>query len=149
MSKKRPSSSSTAAVSSLSSLSSSTPPWIISLISDPKYSPWIGLFLRLVLAWLLPWLLDEGNLLPGVSYTDIDFLVFTDAAQYIRQGQSPYDRHTYRYTPFLAALLAWLPGNKQMGRYLFCGAFEVCGCIFLWFRLSQGCGGPPSQTYIT
>lgn len=85
----------------------------------------VGLFIRIFLAWFLPWLLDDGKFIPGVAYTDIDFLVFTDAANYIKQGRSPYDRHTYRYTPFLAQILAWMP--REAGRYLFCIADTICG----------------------
>lgn len=96
-------------------------------------SLWIGLGIRLFLAWLLPWLLDDGKILPGVAYTDIDYHVFTDAAAHIQQGGSPYDRHTYRYTPFLAALLALFP-SRETGRYFFCVADTVVGWLILRFR---------------
>lgn len=116
--------------------SASAPNVILRVLSHPEYAPWIGLILRLFLAWFLPWLLDDGRWLPGVSYTDIDFLVFTDAAEYLKRGMSPYDRHTYRYTPFLAELLSRLP-TKEFGRHLFCVADALCGYIILHERRAR------------
>jgi GPI mannosyltransferase 1 subunit M len=98
-----------------------------------KHAVWTGLFIRLFLAWILPMLLD-GN---DVAYTDIDYHVFTDAAAYVQQGQSPYQRTTYRYTPFLATMLSWLPFYETTGRYVFCIADNLCGWIIVKFRQEQ------------
>ncbi|KAK7962751.1 GPI mannosyltransferase 1 [Apiospora aurea] len=95
------------------------------------------------------------------AYTDIDYLVFTDAARFtfsspssspspsssrfsglLPQG-SPYDRETYRYTPLLAYLLwpttpaaaAWLPGPRVLwaswGKVLFAAADLAAGWLLV------------------
>ena len=89
---------------------------------------------------LLPLLLDDGILLQGVKYTDIDYDVFTDAARYASEGQSPFNRHTYRYTPFLALILSytsediWWRKERYFGRMLFCIADALCGLVILQLR---------------
>ena len=114
-----------------------------------SYPVTIGLLLRLSLAFLLPFLFDTHGIVPGVAYTDIDYHIFVDAAQHVLQGDSPYDRHTYRYTPFLAALLARLPHHQVTARYLFCLADALCGWIILRYRQQKPSSAYPQQSIVS
>ncbi|KAM5432500.1 GPI mannosyltransferase 1 [Microsporum canis] len=74
-----------------------------------------------------------------MKYTDIDYYVFTDAAKFVSEGQSPYDRATYRYTPLLAWILlptTWTSlGGQQVwfsfGKALFAISDIIAGWLIL------------------
>lgn len=61
-----------------------------------------------------------------VPFTDIDYKVVTDGARHILKDESPFKRHTYRYTPLLAYLL--LPNilfHPAFGKCL----FSICDIL--------------------
>ncbi|KXT03638.1 hypothetical protein AC579_1589 [Pseudocercospora musae] len=78
-----------------------------------------------------------------VKYTDIDYLVFTDAARYVAYGRSPYERATYRYTPLLAWIL--VPTTRgglwfDLGKALFALSDIVTGWLIYRILRSQSLG---------
>jgi phosphatidylinositol glycan class M len=68
----------------------------------------------------------------GFKYTDTDYSVFSDAATHVFKGQSPYRRHTYRYTP-LAAYICLVNNyiHPVCGKLVFCACDLLMGLI-LW-----------------
>ncbi|XP_057962900.1 GPI mannosyltransferase 1 [Malania oleifera] len=65
-----------------------------------------------------------------VRYTDVDYLVFSDAASLIASGKSPYQRSTYRYSPLLAFLL--IPNSiihHSWGKIFFSAADLLVGLL--------------------
>ncbi|XP_074274561.1 GPI mannosyltransferase 1 [Silene latifolia] len=65
-----------------------------------------------------------------VRYTDVDYLVFSDAAALVSKGDSPFKRTTYRYSPLLAFLL--IPNvifHPSWGKYLFSASDLLVGYL--------------------
>lgn len=81
----------------------------------------IGFCVRIALIFY-GWLQDEWL---RVRYTDVDYIVFCDAAKFVWDGGSPYQRDTYRYTPVLAWLLVPTVWWQAWGKLLFV-------CCDLW-----------------
>lgn len=75
-----------------------------------------GAFIRLMLIFYA----DYHDEIYDVPYTDVDYKVFSDAARHVVNGNSPYNRHTYRYSPIIAYML--VPNillGKNFGKLLF------------------------------
>ncbi|CAM9144506.1 unnamed protein product [Choristocarpus tenellus] len=95
----------------------------------------LGFFFRVVLIFVGEW--QDQNF--TVKYTDIDYEVITDAAHHVINGNSPYNRATYRYSPLLAILL--VPNvivHRCWGKLLFSVADLALGRLLEEILLRQG-----------
>lgn len=99
-------------------------------LSDYKYHfLGVALVLRLILVYVAKVVDDNTN---GFKYTDTDYDVFTDAATHVYNGGSPFNRHTYRYTP-IAAYICLLNNvfHYVAGKIVFCILDVIMGA-FMW-----------------
>lgn len=81
-----------------------------------------------------------------MKYTDIDYFVFTDAANFISRGLSPYARDTYRYTPLLAWLIyptTWPGLWFSFGKVLFAIGDIIAG--WMMFRILRSYHHMPQE----
>lgn len=72
----------------------------------------------------------------AVKFTDVDYHVFSDAARHVLEGNSPFSRPTYRYSPLLAFVLTL---NHQLfysfGKVLFVLCDLLVG-VFIYLILT-------------
>lgn len=95
----------------------------------------VGLIIRLLLTFYG----EYQDKVSVVQYTDVDYKVFTDAARYVWSNKSPYERHTYRYTPILAFLL--IPNiilSPLWGKFLFSFIDVLVGLIIYKLLYCEG-----------
>lgn len=88
------------------------------------------------------------DLYMSVKYTDVDYDVYSDAAREIAQGNSPFERTTYRYTPALALLL--LPNifvHEVFGKLLFVGCDLLVGYILYQILRLRGLPDTSAANY--
>ncbi|KAF5021241.1 hypothetical protein F66182_6731 [Fusarium sp. NRRL 66182] len=95
------------------------------LRTTPLFS--VSLLLRLIL--LFYGLYQDAH--SALKYTDIDYLVFTDASRFVASGSSPYARDTYRYTPLLAWLLLPTVRFSAFGKLVFAAADLLAGWLIV------------------
>ena len=112
-----------------------------SLFERPSLVFGAAIFLRAILLVYGAW--QDAH--SAVKYTDIDYMVFTDAARYVSKGASPYARDTYRYTPLLAWMLlptSW-DGFFSFGKALFAISDVVAGWLIVKALTSFYSMSPP------
>jgi len=73
-----------------------------------------------------------------VKYTDVDYRVFTDGARHVWEGRSPYDRHTYRYSPLLAYMMVPNMWSPSMGKLIFVMFDIFAGHLLYCILRSEG-----------
>ena len=113
-------------------------------MADAKKTFTCGIRLSCFFAFLLRFCLigygewQDKNMV--VKYTDIDYHVFTDAARHIVEGNSPYLRSTYRYTPLLSLILTPnISFHVCSGKFLFALFDVLAGYLLYKILCVQGC----------
>ena len=56
--------------------------------------------------------------------------MYTDGARYVVEGGTPYDRHTYRYTPILAYMMIPNLYYEAFGKILF-SFIDMGSCLIM------------------
>jgi phosphatidylinositol glycan class M len=74
-----------------------------------------------------------------VKYSDVDYFVVTDSSRLVYiEHESPYKRHTYRYSPLLSYLL--IPNvaiHRSIGKFIFVGFDMIAAYLMYLLVLSK------------
>jgi phosphatidylinositol glycan class M len=94
--------------------------------------------LSLLLRFSIVFITDYLENIEVISYTDIDYSVFTDGARHILKGESPYLRETYRYSPIMAYLMIFnITIHRTIGKIIFSIADVLSALIIELILFSQ------------
>ena len=91
----------------------------------------VSLIVRVLIIFITNWWF-ERNGWRSLVYTDIDYKIFLQAAMKVMEGESPYLRPTYRYTPLLSYLM--IPSVSvywNLGKIIFSLADVAIGWILV------------------
>ena len=91
----------------------------------------LGLAIRVALIMLLSQYESIYN--QDLALTDIDYKVYSDAALY----DSPYERHTYRYSPLLAYLMAFNYSHHEVIGKIILALFDVFAIGLVYYVNSR------------
>lgn len=96
-----------------------------------------GTLLRLALTIYGMW--QDANF--AFKYTDVDYFVYTDASRQIYDGNSPFSRATYRYTPLLAySMLPTITWFFEFGKLVFVAVDIAIGFFIYKILTTRGFG---------
>lgn len=110
---------------------------ILESINHSKMSFKKHLIISIIIRIFLVYYGEVQDSLSEIQYTDVDYRVVTDGASHVLNLNSPFKRHTYRYTPLLAYLV--LPNlllHRSFGKFVF-SLFDVfIGALIKWILLN-------------
>ena len=89
----------------------------------------IAFLLRLVLIYIAKLVDDQGE---KFRFTDTDYDVFSEAATHVYNGNSPYMRHTYRYTPLAAYICLVNNIIHPLAAKVVFSIIDIIMGVFLW-----------------
>ena len=88
--------------------------------------------IRIAIVAIVELVFEKGGFYKLV-YTDVDYKIYIQAASKVLAAQSPYQRHTYRYTPLLSYLM--IPSvliHASFGKLVFSLTDMAIGWILLF-----------------